>query len=419
MNKLEEFLNSINMHPHQTDMELFIKNIRTEMERGLEGKPSSLKMIPSYIGAHGEIRLNEPVIAIDAGGTNMRTGLVSFTEAGLKLEHFKKCPMPGSGGEISVDRFFSIIAEKILPLTEFSHKISFCFSYPAEVFENRDGKIICFIKEVKVRDSEGVVIGETLLKKLHELGQTKPMGFTLLNDTTAGLMGGIATLDLKKADGLCGLVLGTGLNSCYLEKGKKIKKLSGVGDMIINCESGIFDRAFRGESDLMCDRSSEVCGDHQLEKMLSGVYHGSVISNTIFLAAKAGLLSEGFLAHREFTTPELDNFLRGEENEVKKLCRNSDEEIVREIIDLSFERGARLVCAMLCAHCLHCNGGRSEKTPFCVVAEGSTIHQSLLFKKKLENYLENYAKNKLGCNISLVRAENSTMAGAALAALLN
>ena len=101
------------------------------------------------------------------------------------------------------------------------------------------------------------------------------------------------------------------------------------------------------------------------------------------------------------------------------MCVGDDRELLTAIIDRSFERAARLVCANILALCLQVDGGKSEARPFCVVAEGSTFHNSLLFKSKLQRLLNDHVKEKRSRHIICVQAENSTMAGTALAALLN
>ncbi|MEG0036084.1 MAG: hypothetical protein RR743_05425 [Oscillospiraceae bacterium] len=417
--KTNDFLREALMHPELCDIRETAARFEDEMEAGLRGAPSSLRMIPTYIGANGEPPEDTPVIAIDAGGTNLRVGLVRFHGGVPQVSRVTRCAMPGSRGEISADEFFEKLAESVFPLTEESDNIGFCFSYPAEIFPNKDGKILCLTKEVKVKNLSGMVLGASLIEKLREMGLAKPLKFTLLNDTAASLMGGLACLPLQSRDGLAGLILGTGCNSCYLERGEKILKLSNAADMIVNCESGNFSGVLRGKSDIMTDEASDNPGKYWMEKMLAGVYHGKVITNTALLAARAGLLTETFAdtALPPFQPPELDEFLLGN-GRIAKMCAGDDAVVLREIIDKSYERAARLVCSKIAALCLHCNGGKSAETPFYVVAEGSAFHASLLFKGKLEQCLENEILRGINRHAVCVSAENATLAGAALAALV-
>lgn len=421
LERTDKFLRDIYMHPEQTDIYAVTESFLSEMDKGLNGEPSSLAMIPTYVSAGGTAPDNVPVIAIDAGGTNFRVGLVTFEKGYPVTSRLKKSEMPGSRGEVTSDEFFEGIAEKILPLTEFSDTVGFCFSYPVEIFSNLDGRIIILNKEVKVRDAQGIVIGEALSGKLRELGVKKRMHFVILNDTVASLMGGVANLDLLASGGMAGVILGTGCNSCYTESGERIGKLPSAKDMIINCESGNFSGARSGTADDMLDMDSVNPGAFCFEKKMGGVYLGKVISNMAGLAAQEGILSTAFtkVADGPITTPELDDFLRGKANRVAEMCTGNDREMLTMIIDMAFERAARLICANIAALCLHCDGGRSREHPFSVVAEGSLFYNSLLFKEKLNKLLESHITGKLNRYVKICRAENSTLAGAALSALLN
>ena len=57
---------------------------REEMNRGLRGR-GSLRMMPSYLGVPKELPTNKPVVALDAGGTNLRIALVTFPQSGAPL----------------------------------------------------------------------------------------------------------------------------------------------------------------------------------------------------------------------------------------------------------------------------------------------------------------------------------------------
>jgi len=101
------------------------------------------------------------------------------------------------------------------------------------------------------------------------------------------------------------------------------------------------------------------------------------------------------------------------------MCEKADADVLREIIDNSFERAAKLVCANIAAICLHCDGGKSAERPFCVIAEGSTFYNSLLFKEKFDKHVKNYIEGKLNRHVVFYRGENVTLTGAAYSALIN
>ena len=96
MTKATEFLKSHKMTADDINMKAVVNAFLDEMAKGLAGKDSSLLMLPTYIEAEGEVKANEPVVAIDAGGTNFRAAKVYFDD-NLKLvtENIKKAKMPG------------------------------------------------------------------------------------------------------------------------------------------------------------------------------------------------------------------------------------------------------------------------------------------------------------------------------------
>ncbi len=416
---IKDFLLSIDMHSDKSDIKQLAKSFMEEMAAGLSAEPSSLLMIPSYIAPPRKFPENGTAIAIDAGGTNLRRALVTFKDGCCKLSHYNSSPMPGSRGRVSSELFFAELAENILPLVKLSRSIGFSFSYVAEIFPNLDGRIVSFNKEISIEGAEGKIIGKELIGALKARGAGNDFRFTLLNDTVASLLGGIENINLSRIDGLAGMVLGTGNNMCYLERGERIKKLFSASDMIINCESGIFSGAFRGQSDKLVDSYSELPGDHLLEKMLSGAYHGRVISHTIRLASEAGILSKAFGGITEpFTLSQIDDFYVGKRNEISDMCKCGDEERIREIIDDSFERAAKLLCAKTAAVCLHIDGGKSAERPFYLSLEGSGFRKSLILPDKLNRHFEEFIKGCLKRHMRLIRTDDATLKGAALAAIL-
>ena len=421
MGLLSSFMKQISMHPDQTDIHAVTESFLHDMDMGLRGEARSLPMIPTYISALGTPPENKPVITVDAGGTNLRIGLVSFQNGVPVNHHFEKHAMPGTKGEMSAEEFFESLTDMLYPLTKQSDTVGFGFSYPVEILENRDGKIILLNKEVQVRGAGGYLIGETLKRKLAERGVTEEMKFVVLNDTVATLMGTAACFGLENVDGVAALVLGTGCNSCYMEKGEKILKLNHAGDMIVNCESGGFTGGGGGKADDVLDCNSGTPGTFRFEKMMSGIYLGRLVTHIARLAADAGLMSAAFgnPGGEYFTATELDSFIRGGENRICAMCKGSDAETLSGIVDMVFERAAKLICANIAALCIHCDGGKKPETPFLLAAEGSMFQHALLFRDKLDYHLDTHIRQGLGRFVAISTAEDATMAGSALAALLN
>ena len=95
--ELDEFLTKMGISPEFTDISKTAEIFRQEMQDGLSGKASSLAMIPSFITNTFSAIENECVIAIDAGGTNLRISLVRLHLEKLpEILSMKRFPMPGT-----------------------------------------------------------------------------------------------------------------------------------------------------------------------------------------------------------------------------------------------------------------------------------------------------------------------------------
>jgi len=98
---LSDFARYYGFHYDRIDSFGLIEDVLVEMQRGLDGRSSSLPMIPAYIsfGASAETAANEKagktVIALDAGGTNLRSALVQFDQNGkVIITDSLQAPMP-------------------------------------------------------------------------------------------------------------------------------------------------------------------------------------------------------------------------------------------------------------------------------------------------------------------------------------
>jgi hexokinase len=83
--KLSDFARFYGFHYDSLDPVSLVKEVLIDMERGLEGKSSSLPMIPSYITPVSRVQPGKTVLALDVGGTNLRASLVRFDGQGKPL----------------------------------------------------------------------------------------------------------------------------------------------------------------------------------------------------------------------------------------------------------------------------------------------------------------------------------------------
>lgn len=404
---VKAFIDSAGIGPAGMDAELFISGFMSEMQKGMERKDSSLPMIPTYVSCDRKLPLNEYAVAIDAGGTNFRTALLKFTEAGASIEQFTSYPMPGTHGRVTWEEFISFAADCIRPLMRCTNRIGICISFPMQITPERDGVICRLTKEVDIAGFEGRRVCKDLLDALGVDGAQA----MLLNDTTAVLLSGLA--GSSSHDELIGLINGTGTNTCC------ILPCQGMGadaeSMIVDIESGGFLPPQRSEIDLCLDSSTNAPGIYPEEKLVSGAYLGEICRLSFLAAAKEGLFSAACkdrLAKCScFSTPLADSCANGE---ISDLFSEEDIQTAGMICRAVFERAAKHIACTLTAIMRYtgCKAGNRV----LVSADGSVFRKSRLFRSALETYVSEYASD---LTVDYVEMENSTIIGTAIGALIN
>ncbi len=426
-----KFLKKYEMDLEEVDINQNVKSFLDEMQRGLEGQKSSLDMIPTFIKATADIPVNKPVIAIDAGGTNFRCASVRFNERKQPIiEDMKKFIMPGVQSEITKEEFFEAIARYIEDIADVSEKIGFCFSYPTEILPNKDGKLIRFSKEIKIKQVQGQAIGQNLNFAIKNLGVSNEKHIVILNDTVASLLGGVGHNN-RVFSGYIGFILGTGTNCCYVEKNSSIKKrkdLDLMDSQIINGETGGFNKCKTGKLDVLFDKSTNNPGSQIFEKMISGAYLGPMCLLTAQTACRDGLFSkqiaDEILKLTDFSTIQVDDFMCYPygDNVLACICKKGkqrDVQVLYHIIDRIIERAAKLTAINLSAMAIKSDCDTSPDRPLCIVAEGTTFYSLKGLKSKAEFYLKQYLENEFEIYYDIIAVDNATLIGAAIAGLTN
>jgi hexokinase len=408
-------------------------NFLEAMEQGLAGEASSLQMLPTYIQAEMGTPFNEPVLVLDAGGTNFRVATVTFGREGRAgIENFKKYPMPGVKEEVDKDTFFGTMARYIKDLVSDGQKIGFCFSYPVRMFPDKDGRLVQFSKEIQAKEVVGELIGANLKLALEKIGAKQPGSIVILNDTVATMLAGKADLMRGDWSGFIGFILGTGTNCCYLEKNSNILKANSLDlakSQIINVESGGFQGEFGGALDRKYDRTTVDPGKYTLEKMVSGRYLGGLCRVVIETAAADGLFSragsDGIKLLAGLTTVDLGNYLENNRDLNNPLAAalangtDDDRVTLAFLIERMIERAGMLAAMSLTATVLKSGQGLTPEAPVCITAEGTTFYRLKGLRGKTEYYLNRYLTDGYHRYWKLVEVENATLIGAAVAGLTN
>ncbi len=421
--KALDFLERHGMAPQRVNPAEAAVKMCASLQQGLESHGQQMPMIATYISNDGVVPLGSPAIVIDAGGTNFRRALITFTHEGAKVEELWRSPMPGIKEPVSWDEFIGFVADSIMPIIDRADKIGFCFSYNAEITPEIDGKVTAIDKEVVVKGCEGKLVGASLVRELERRGKPGKR-VVILNDTVAVLLGGSAVLDKSKYGGFIGQVSGTGTNTCCSLPMNRITKLGRNEDtgILVNLEAGMYDGIDRGDFDLELDAQSNVPGSKLFEKLTAGVYLGELCRIMLRAAAEEGLLSaagaESALKLGKIDSAVIDAWSVGE-----KLSQISDDEedgaFVQTVSRALFERSARCMCTNILAIMLMTGEGKDREKPVCVCAEGSLVQKSHCYLPMLEGFLDEYAAKICGHYAVMKVGYETTMPGSAAAALLN
>ena len=409
------------------DRQGMISTFLSEMEKGLRGEPSSLRMIPTYVGVNGRIPQGAKAAVLDAGGTNFRSAIVSIPP---KVEEKKNQPMPGAKSDVSEEDFYSAFAaelKRVAPKATVK-KFGWCFSYNCDATPELDAKLNCWTKGIRAPSIVGQYVGKELLKRLGG-GE-----IAIVNDTVATLLAAKATEGDKTYSSYLGFILGTGTNTAYVERNRNITKLPGLdadGSMIINAESGSFDKLEQSAFDKAMDAKTGDPGHNPLEKMIAGGYLGGVGLEVFKAAAKAGLFSAkaaqavGGLGSLE--TMDFDNFCAafkkdGRDNPLDSIFADPDDaKMARRIGIPVFERAAVLTAIHLAAFCIKSGEGAEASAPIAINADGSTYYKTRAIpfadtvKRELDDLLVR-RRNSHSCITPQV--DDAPMVGAAIAAML-
>lgn len=433
------FLGRHGLFTNGPDISSVIEGLLFDMQLGLDNDKgtsfleSSQEMIPTWTKPPKNAPKNERVIVIDAGGTNFRSCLVEFDSNGdSHISELEKCSMPGTKREFSKEEFFDTIASYLDHLKDKATKIGFCFSYAMSITPEADGKVIAFSKEIKAPEVVGCLVGESLKKALVKRGWKKPERVVLLNDTTAALLAG-ASLEKAglKFSSYVGIILGTGMNTAYIESNpiKKIQSLSSTTpeSQIVVCESGLYDKIAQSEFDRIVDKASNAPGTYVLEKMCSGAYLWQVASVAVKIACEDGLFSEktkkSLLDLGSFSLFDIDRFLYtpySTDTVLGKALHNAPEndyDILYALLDAFIDRCARLTTAIICAGVIKTGKGTQPSLPVSILCDGTTFYKTHNLRNRIVGYLNIELIEKRRIYFEALGTDNAITLGAAIAGL--
>jgi hexokinase len=427
----EEFLESNGLATRTIDRAGLVSAFQKEMEAGLAGEPSSLKMIPTFTSPYGDVAKDTPVTVLDAGGTNFRAGTVTIPSDGsdIKIDHVEKSEMPGAKSFVSEEDFYATLTDQVTRCAPFAkdNAVGFCFSYPAEASADGDAKLIVWTKQIQAPAIVGQWVGAEMSKRL----DPKPSKITVVNDTVATLLAGKAIEKGVRYSAYLGFILGTGTNVAYIEKNENIGKLKNApaGAMAINTESGGFSKIAQSAFDEAMDKKTADCGAQRFEKMIAGAYLGRIGLEVFKAAAREGFFTEeakrAVLQLGTLESYDLDNFCakfdNGKPNPLNKVfTTEQDCTTARRLATPVFERAAILTAIHLAAFIIKTGGGTDPEAPVSVCIDGSTYYKTRVvsFPEIVTRELDAMLAARNISYALTVCPDCAPMVGAAVAALL-
>ena len=411
----------------KVDRQKMIALFLSEMEKGLKGEPSSLRMIPAYVGVNGRVPAGTKAAVLDAGGTNFRSAVVSIPP---KIEERRNQPMPGSRSPVGQDEFYAAFADELRRVAPFATtpRFGWCFSYNADVTPELDARLNRWTKGIQAPEIVGQYVGSELMKRMGG------GSIAVVNDTVATLLAAKATEGDRTYSSYLGFILGTGTNTAYVEKNRNITKVEGLdpdGSMIINAESGSMDKVDRSKFDEDMDQKQPDPGHNPFEKMIAGAYLGGIGLEIWKAAAKEGMFSAkaaaGIGGLGSLETIDFDNFCaafrkEGRANPLDDIFADADDaKMARRLGVPVFERAAVLTAVHLAAFCIKSGEGADASAPIAINADGSTYYKTraVPFDSIVRRELDDMLVKRRNIHYEITpQVEDAPLVGAAIAAML-
>ncbi|MBN2051335.1 MAG: hypothetical protein JW760_12860 [Spirochaetales bacterium] len=433
LRKARRFVSDQGMLYEDYNLPQLVEAFLKDMDSGLRGDPSSLAMIPTYYSTPITIPADEEVAVMDAGGTNLRRGILRPSDRLPEVTAFSERTMPGTARPLEKEEFIGTLADFIAPLLTNGRRLGFCFSYPIGNSPDKDAQVIAMTKELQIRNVHGVFLGKELLEALRERGVSHLHGIPVLNDTTALFLSGWhhARQRIDPPGGMLhlGFVLGTGTNCCYMEKNSRIPKIQGEDPedyQLINMESGGFTSLPRGSVDEELDKTSTQKNCYILEKMASGVYLGALYGLLLRRGAGEGLfsrtVSEAFKELTPLSTRDFSDVLSlRKDAPVVRIFHSSEKDyaVAAYLGELLLERAALAASLAPGAVITRFFSVFPEKeySGVLISAEGSTLFKVPGYREKIRKYLIGFLPGGARNNVEIHQITQGSLIGAGLAAV--
>ncbi|EAN77628.1 hexokinase [Trypanosoma brucei brucei TREU927] len=407
-----------------------------EMVEGLEGRESTVRMLPSYVYKADPKRATGVFYALDLGGTNFRVLRVACKEGAVVDSSTSAFKIPKYALEGNATDLFGFIASNVKKTMETrapedlnrTVPLGFTFSFPVEQTKVNRGVLIRWTKGFSTKGVQGNDV-IALLQAAFGRVSLKVNVVALCNDT----VGTLISHYFKDPEVQVGVIIGTGSNACYFETASAVTKDPAVaarGSALtpINMESGNFDSKYRfvlptTKFDLDIDDASLNKGQQALEKMISGMYLGEIARRVIVhlssinclpAALQTALGNRGSFESRFAGMISADRMpgLQFTRSTIQKVCgvdvqSIEDLRIIRDVCRLVRGRAAQLSASFCCAPLVKTQTqGRAT-----IAIDGSVFEKIPSFRRVLQDNINRILGPE--CDVRAVLAKDGSGIGAA------
>lgn len=374
---MSKVLEGFALPPEQ--MHKIAQNFRGAMEQGLLGRPSPLKMLPSYIGTPSG-REAGTYLTVDMGGSNLRCAKYRIANGAFENlgEVKRKLVDPDDtynliGPQATAEQLFLAMAQGLSQLVQPGERyaLGHTFSFPCRQSGINEAYLIRWTKEIATQGVEGQNVNALLSAALKRQGlEVEPVA--VLNDTVGTLL--VARYQYPDAD--IGSIMGTGHNTCYIQHAHP---LTGK-DMLVNMESGNFDIDLpMTPYDQAIDSESNLPGFQLLEKMVAGRYIGNLMQRVLLDLCEHEALFGGRAPqalYNGISALMVERFILYP-NETISLFHCSEEEaqLIRQVAQAVLRRNVRLIASTFLGVLYHQEQGEQLSIPHRIAIDGTIFEK--------------------------------------------
>ncbi|KAF9584027.1 glucokinase [Lunasporangiospora selenospora] len=277
-----------------------IDGLTEELVEGLSTTdPKNITQQPSYITRLPTGKETGLYLAIDMGGTNLRTAAVHLLgdgQVGVTMEkHEITHELKTGTGEAMFDWIAdctaSLLKNVALDMGNADLHMGVTFSFALHQTAINRGKVLAMGKGFDLSDVMGHDLKDLMEGGFRRKGVPVVVS-AIINDTVGTLVSHAYVSPSTKI----GVILATGTNAAYIERASDVSKYTGPAcdQMILNTEWDAMGKASylpQTKYDKEIDAVSLVPGFQEFEKMVSGLYMGELVRLTLVdLIERRGIL---------------------------------------------------------------------------------------------------------------------------------